>query len=44
MHADPCSGKLKPGDESFNEGVILFTDSDPGPIISYLIERDRKVF
>jgi hypothetical protein len=44
MHADPYFGTLKPGEEAYAEGVILFTDSDPKPIIRYLIKRDRKVF
>lgn len=44
MHADPYFGTLKPGEEAFAEGLILFTDGDPQPIIKYLIEKDRKVF
>jgi hypothetical protein len=44
IHADPYFGTLKPGEEAFAEGMILFTDDDPEPIINYLIDRDRKVF
>jgi hypothetical protein len=44
MHADPYFGTLKPGEQAFAEGLILFTDGDPKPIINYLINRDRKVF
>jgi hypothetical protein len=44
MHADPYFGTLKPGEEAIAEGMILFTDGDPKPIISYLTERNRKVF
>jgi hypothetical protein len=44
MHADPYFGTLKPGEDAFAEGVILFTESDPKPIINYLIKRDRKIF
>jgi hypothetical protein len=42
MHADPYFGTLKPGEEAFAEGVILFTNGDPEPIINYLTEKDRN--
>jgi hypothetical protein len=44
MHADPYFGTLRPGEEAYAEGLILFIESDPKPIITYLIKRDRKVF
>jgi hypothetical protein len=44
MHADPYFGTLKPGEEAYAEGMILFTENDPKPVINYLIKRDRKVF
>ncbi len=44
MHADPYFGTLKPGEQAYAEGMILFTEDDPMPIIQYLTGKDRKVF
>jgi hypothetical protein len=44
IHADPYFGTLKPGDEAYAEGMILFTEGDLAPVIKYLTGRDRKVF
>jgi len=44
MHADPYFGTLKPGEQSYAEGMILFTEGDPEPVISYLKAKDRRVF
>lgn len=44
MHADPYFGTLEPGEEAYAEGVIIFTDQDPGQVISYLVAADRKAY
>jgi len=36
IHADPYFGTLKPGEEGFAEGLIMFTEGDVNPIIKYL--------
>jgi hypothetical protein len=43
MHADPYFGTLKPGQDAYAEGLILFTETDPAPIIKFLTEKDRKI-
>jgi len=44
IHADPYFGTLKPGEEAYAEGLIIFTEGEPEPIIKYLKGLDRKVF
>lgn len=44
IHADPYFGTLKPGQQAYAEGMIIFTEGDIGPIIKYLKSKDRKVF
>ena len=44
MHADPYFGTLRPGEQAYAEGMILFTDGDTEPVIRYLMGKDRKAF
>ena len=44
IHADPYFGSLKPGDEAYAEGLILFTEGNIEPIVKYLKEKERKLF
>jgi hypothetical protein len=39
IHADPYFGTLKPGEEAYAEGLILFTKGDIEPVVQYLKER-----
>lgn len=39
IHADPYFGTLKPGEEAYAEGLILFTQGEINPILEYLMER-----
>ena len=39
IHADPYFGTLKPGEEGYAEGLILFTDGNIKPIVKYLKNR-----
>ena len=39
IHADPYFGTLKPGEEGFAEGLILFTEGNIKPIVKYLKKR-----
>ncbi len=41
IHADPYFGTLKPGEEAYAEGLILFTEGDIDPIVKYLKEKSR---
>ena len=41
IHADPYFGTLKPGEESFAEGLILFSEGDIQPIVNYLKEKTK---
>ena len=41
IHADPYFGTLKPGEEGFAEGLILFTVGDIKPIVKYLKEKSK---
>ena len=40
IHADPYFGTLKPGEEAYAEGLILFTEGNIEPIVKYLKEKD----
>ena len=42
IHADPYFGTLKPGEEGFAEGLILFTEGDIQPIVKYLKEKSKE--
>ncbi len=44
IHADPYFGALKPGEETYAEGMIIFTGGNIEPIIKYLIGLDRPVY
>jgi hypothetical protein len=44
MHADPYFGTLKPGEEAYAEGYIIFTDQDVEPVIQNLKSRDKRMF
>jgi len=44
MHADPYFGTVKPGEDAWAEGLILFTDGDAETVVRFLIEQDRKIF
>ncbi|MCK5705313.1 MAG: hypothetical protein KAI29_29385, partial [Cyclobacteriaceae bacterium] len=44
IHADPYFGTLKPGEEAYAEGLILFTEGDIEPIVNYLKKKERKLF
>ena len=44
IHADPYFGTLKPGEEAYAEGMILFTEGEVEPIINYLKSLERLVF
>ena len=35
IHADPYFGTLKPGEEAYAEGLIIFTEGDVKPIVNY---------
>jgi hypothetical protein len=39
IHADPYFGTLRPGEEAYAEGMILFTEGNIEPIVKYLLER-----
>jgi hypothetical protein len=39
IHADPYFGTLKPGEEAYAEGLILFTEGEIEPVVQYLKER-----
>ena len=41
IHADPYFGTLRPGEEAYAEGLILFTERDIDPIVTYLKEKSR---
>ena len=41
IHADPYFGTLKPGEDSFAEGLILFSEGDIQPIVKYLKEKSE---
>jgi hypothetical protein len=41
IHADPYFGTLRPGEEAYAEGLILFTKGDIEPIVKYLKENSR---
>jgi len=43
IHADPYFGTLKPGEEGFAEGLILFTEGNIKPIVKYLKKKSRDV-
>jgi hypothetical protein len=38
IHADPYFGTLKPGEDAYAEGLILFTEGNIQPIVKYLKE------
>ena len=44
IHADPYFGTLKPGEEAYAEGLIIFTEGDIVPIVNYLKKKERKLF
>ena len=44
MHADPYFGTLKPGEDAYAEGLLLFTNGNADPVIRFLINKDRKIF
>ena len=44
IHADPYFGSLKPGEEAYAEGLILFTEENIEPIVKYLKAKERKLF
>ncbi len=44
IHADPFFGSLKPGEEAYAEGLILFTEGNIKPIVKYLKKQERKLF
>ena len=44
IHADPYFGTLKPGEEAYAEGMIIFTEGEADPIIKYLKRLERKVY
>ena len=44
LHADPYFGTLKPGEEAFAHGYIVFTEGNVEPIVSFLEKMDKKVF
>lgn len=44
IHADPYFGTLKPGEEAYAEGLILFTEGDIVPIVTFLKKKERKLF
>ena len=44
IHADPYFGTLKPGEEAYAEGLILFTEGKIKPIVNYLKKKERKLF
>jgi len=43
MHADPYFGTLDPGEQAYAEGMILFTEGDPEPIVAFLREQDQPI-
>ena len=44
IHADPYFGTLRPGEEAYAEGMILFTEGEVEPIVKYLKGLDRPVY
>jgi hypothetical protein len=44
MHADPYFGTLKPGEQAYAEGIILFTEGDIDPVVAFLKLKERKVY
>ncbi len=42
IHADPYFGTLKPDEEAYAEGLILFTEGDIEPIVKYLKEKEKS--
>ena len=44
IHADPYFGTLKPGEEAYAEGLIIFTEGKPESIINHLKGMDKNVF
>jgi hypothetical protein len=44
IHADPYFGTLKPDEEVYAEGLILFTEENIEPIVKYLKKKERKLF
>jgi hypothetical protein len=44
IHADPYFGNLAPGKSAYAEGMVLFSEGDPEPIIQALKARDRTAF
>ena len=43
IHADPYFGTLKPGEEGFAEGLILFTEGNIKPIVKYLKKKSQGI-
>jgi hypothetical protein len=43
IHADPYFGTLKPGEEGFAEGLIIFTDENIKPIMKYLMKKSKVI-
>jgi hypothetical protein len=44
IHADPYFGTLKPGEETYAEGLILFTEGKLKPVVKYLKEKSLAVY
>jgi hypothetical protein len=44
MHADPYYGTLKPGEDTYAEGLLLFIDGDAEPVVRFLLEKGSKIF
>ncbi len=44
IHADPYFGTLKPGEEAYAEGLILFTEGEIKPIVKYLKNKRLTSF
>lgn len=44
IHADPYFGTLRPGEQAYAEGMVLFTEGDIEPVIAYLKLKEIKAF
>jgi hypothetical protein len=44
IHADPYFGTLRPGQQAYAEGMIIFTEADTKAVIDFIKDKDRKVF
>lgn len=44
IHADPYFGTLKPGEEAYAEGLIIFTEGKLKPVVKYLKEKSLAVY